>query len=618
MRIRHHRPLAILVTIVITLAGLSPAWLGTAFAQDTDLNTWENSAYSITIGWTDDWAVDADEVSSVAPGGDLLELTSADATLTLRAIAPDLSPSDQLAQELEGIAFLNGSEPEITEDSDTVATAEWRSDTLSRLVSVIAPDDADGLLVVTLIATDDLYDDAVTNAADNVTVNDQPLLTTSQDEPTEEATEEPEETEAAEPTEESTDDLKLPTEETLGDGVEGDTYTSPNFGYSFQWDEDAWQVAEDGEISESGYDLLTLTGEFGGVSIYAFEDYNGDPETCLEGETEYNESDPSIEDWEVAENSDGEPIAGVTDDTAYALYTASLTDPENENAPARSLAIYLECRSIGGEVVLGISAYSLTSMYNDHIDEVVAITDTITILGDDADPTEESEDISDEELDPPADEETPDATEEDETGDEAPEATEEDATEDETPDATEEDATEDEVPEATEDATEDETPEATEEDATGNDSVDGSLYTSSGFGFTLEIPAIWAIDDEIVEDGSEQLILSNGTSIVTVWATSDFGDGTLSECVTFAAEASGLELELDIRVDGSAFQGADDLAAYGAFVYDNDGTEHTYYVECSWIEEDQSALIIMQDVPTEDYASERRFRRQLENAIDLP
>ncbi|MEJ7838311.1 MAG: hypothetical protein WKF81_05800 [Thermomicrobiales bacterium] len=595
MRIRHFRPLAILVTIVITLAGLSPAWLGTAFAQDTDLNTWENSAYSITIGWTDDWAVDADEVSSVAPGGDLLELTSADATLTLRAIAPDLSPSDQLAQELEGIAFLNGSEPDITEDSDTVATAEWRSETLSRLVSVIAPDDADGLLVVTLVATDDQFDDAVTNAADNVTVNDQPLLTTSQDEPTEEATEEPEETEVAEPTEESTDDLKLPTEEPLGEGVEGDTYTSPNFGYSFQWDEDAWQVAEDGEISESGYDLLTLTGEFGGVSIYAFEDYNGDPETCLEGETDYNESDPSIEEWEVAENSDGEPIAGATDDTAYALFIASLTDPENENAPARSLAIYLECRSIGGDVILGISAYSLSSVYNDHIDAVVELTDTITLLGDDteAEPTEESEDISDDELDPPADEETPEATEEDSTEDEAPEATEEESTDDEIP-------------------------EATEEESTDDDSVDGTLYTSSGFGFTVEIPAIWAIDDEIVEDGSEQLILNNGTSIVTVWATTEYGDGTLSQCVTFAAEASGLELELDIRVDGRAFQGSDDLAAYGAFVYDNEGTEHTYYVKCSWIEDEQSVLIIIQDVPTEDYASERRFRRQLENAIDLP
>jgi hypothetical protein len=105
---------------------------------------------------------------------------------------------------------------------------------------------------------------------------------------------------------------------------------------------------------------------------------------------------------------------------------------------------------------------------------------------------------------------------------------------------------------------------------------------------------------------------------VTVWATSEFGDAGLTGCVTFASEASGLDLEVDIRNDGSAFQGADDLAAYSAFVYTDGDVERTYFVKCSWIEDDESALIIIQDVATDDYASERRARRQIENSIDLP
>jgi outer membrane biosynthesis protein TonB len=641
MRHRVFRHLAMLVTLLLALAGLVPVASSSSLAQPSDTNEWTNDTYGFTIGWSDDWTVEAGEITSTANEPDVLTLTNGDAALTLRGEAADLAPADRLDQEIGHIIYLDGTEAEITETGESVATAEWRSDSWNRLVSVIATGTGDANLVVTLVAQAADFDAAIESAAAGVTLDDDPLLgsqaeprdtdqpadqptaepteeprdtdqpdesptaeptgeprDTDQpaDQPTEEPTEEPRDTDqpdespTADPTDEAeeTPDVKLPTEEPLGGGVVGSTYTSPNFGYSFEWDSRDWEVAEDGEVSEEGYDLLSLVGDDGGLNIYAFEDYGGDPVECLEAEAEFISSEAGIEDWQPAEDGDGNPIAGETEDSAYAVYTLSYTDPETERGPSRSLANYLECRSIGGDAVLIIWAISPINSYNDHIDQVLEVTETITLL-DEAEPAETPADDLDIDEDRIEDEEPPSDTEEEVT------------------------------PEATEEAPEDRPDPDTESDPdSGVSAVEGSVFTSPGFGFTLDIPTTWTVEDEVIEAGNEQLVLSNGTSTVTVWATSEYEGEDLASCVTFAADASGLELELDVREDGSPFVGADDITAYGAYVYDLEGTEQTYFIKCSWIEEGTSVLIIVQDVPTADYSSERRARRQIENLIDLP
>jgi hypothetical protein len=155
-------------------------------------------------------------------------------------------------------------------------------------------------------------------------------------------------------------------------------------------------------------------------------------------------------------------------------------------------------------------------------------------------------------------------------------------------------------------------------DTSGESAIEGSVFTSPGFGFSLDIPATWSVEDEQLAEGNETLVLNNGTSTVTIWATAEFDGETLPDCVLFAADASDHDLTPELRADGSVFQGSDDLSAYAAYTYDDDGTDSTWFVKCQWIDEGQSVLIIIQDVPTEDYASERRARRQIENLIELP
>jgi hypothetical protein len=158
---------------------------------------------------------------------------------------------------------------------------------------------------------------------------------------------------------------------------------------------------------------------------------------------------------------------------------------------------------------------------------------------------------------------------------------------------------------------------------TGETGLDGSTFTSPGFGFTLEIPADWSVEDELIAVGEERLTLSNGTSVVTLNATSAYS-GDLEGCLGYArqlaeADPDYANLRLGATSAGDPFQGVDDRSAYALFRYTGaDGTEMAHFVHCQAIVEGESVLILTQDVPYDEYATERGARRQIQNAIDLP
>src|SRR5699024_6464030 len=109
--------------------------------------------------------------------------------------------------------------------------------------------------------------------------------------------------------------------------------------------------------------------------------------------------------------------------------------------------------------------------------------------------------------------------------------------------------------------------------------LSGSLYKSPNYGYTAQIPLEWQILDESVEGGDERLVVGNGTSIVTLWATNQYA-GDLAGCVDFAASASGLDLVLDRDSSGRAFRGVYRNEAFANFVYEEDGVPMMYFVNC--------------------------------------
>jgi hypothetical protein len=608
MRHRIFRHLAVLVALVLTMSALVPGFARSTLAQsDAPDNEIVNSEFPYRIGWNDPWT----EISEAdAPA--LMLSDDAGTTITLRGEEEGLAPADRLQQEIAQIVYLNGTTANVTDESDDVATAEWRSNSLSRLVSVIAAPDAGAIVIVTLVAPAADFDAALASAAEDVTLEGDPLPVATPGTPDRPDDKEQVKEPAEQPSDESseTPDIKLPTQEPLGNGVDGSTYTSPNFGYSFEWDDSVWEVAEDGEYSAEMYDQLTLDSDSGRLNIYAFEDYDGDPAACLAGESEYYGTDPSIEDYEQATDDNGDPIGGETSTSAFGVYTSSYTIDESEGSRSATVTLvgYIECRHLSDTAVLVIAAFAPKQSYNNFVDQFVEVTDSIVLYDESA----TSDDVSPEATETPeSDRDAEDAADDTGTGS---------GSDDDTtgrrpadpgvrPGQTEDNAT----PEAAIPGDERDS-----DDTSGETAIEGSVFTSPGFGFTLDIPATWSVEDEQLDEGNETLILNNGTSTVTVWATSEFDGETLPDCVRFAADAAEHDLTPELRADGSVFQGSDDLSAYAAYTYDDDGTETTWFAKCQWIDEGQSVLIIIQDVPTADYASERRARRQIENLIELP
>ncbi|HEV2066113.1 MAG TPA: hypothetical protein VGR08_04705, partial [Thermomicrobiales bacterium] len=241
-------------------------------------------------------------------------------------------------------------------------------------------------------------------------------------------------------------------------------------------------------------------------------------------------------------------------------------------AESVDLVDYIECRElVPGEAVMIILATSTPEQYNDHIEDVLTITNQIELAGGD-DPTGA----------------TPAATSDSE-------------------DLSPADAT----PEAT--------PDATGGERTG---LAGTSFISPTFGFSLEIPVDWSVEDEAIAEGDERLVMTNGISTVTLYATDAYA-GDLEGCVDYARdliedEPAFANLQLDERADGSPFEGSDTRGAYANFTYTGaDNLRFAHFVQCQYIVEGESVLILSQDVPYDQYSAERQARRQIENAITL-
>lgn len=145
----------------------------------------------------------------------------------------------------------------------------------------------------------------------------------------------------------------------------------------------------------------------------------------------------------------------------------------------------------------------------------------------------------------------------------------------------------------------------------------GTEYASPNYGFTAEIPLQWQVVEESVDGTDERLVVTNGTSVVTLWATDTYS-GDLAGCVDFAANASGLNLQVDRDASGSEFRGVYRNEAFANFVYEQDGTPMMYFVNCQVIPGTNGHLILIHDVEYDLFTSERRFRSEIETSIVMP
>lgn len=358
-----------------------------------------------------------------------------------------------------------------------------------------------------------------------------------------------------------------------GAGVDGNTYTSPTFGYTVEWDEDDWTVDDETE-GVPGRDTLILDYNDGGfLYVEGYEDFDGDPAECLDASSsEFLEND-QVDESMPLEDDDGEPVEGEEDGVAFAAYTLTTGGDE--------LNAYFDCRTlVEDEAVLAFSLVAPPQVYDDALAAVEDIADSLQLEG--ADATE--------------DDATPRADEEEET----PAADEEDAT----PAAGGED---------------EETPEA--DDAAG---VDGNAYVSPTYGYELTWDAdVWEVVEATSEDDLDTLVLTDGTAEATLTGVEDF-EGDAEACFEGAeetiADRDGVE---DVAVaeddDGDPVRdaSADGSNVYGVYLYTLDGEDTAEYVDCFTLEEGTSVVYLSSVFPS-DEIDELSAAIDLISALTLP
>ncbi|MGB3327802.1 MAG: hypothetical protein WBA46_02545 [Thermomicrobiales bacterium] len=605
-------------------AGIA-AFPSVAAAQDAnglvDDTTYVSPQYGYTVTWGDPWSTRARNVTSTAEGIDTLTLRDGSSSLRItgRAAGDDLATvlDDTIAEETDNIASATVDQQDATADPAT-ATLTVNSNTVQ--IEVHEDTSADAIIVIVLTARTASFDSVLADTQDVVLIDDSPIMVgeplgsgsssrssrTSRDE-----TATPEDTKTSDSgsktiaTEETaTDTPEATATETSGSsrvsdtppvasGVDGSTYTSPNFGYTFEWDDRTWTLSSDSEVSQTDpvFDSLYLQADTGNLYIYGYDGYDGDPAACLQGESDYFQNEgKGVADWTMANNANGDPLTNEDATSAWGVFNLTYTNPDDANANPRELTDYIECRTlVPGQSILIIFASAPRSAYNDHIDVVQAVIDTIQIPEASPEPTKEA-------TKRPTREATKEATE--------------------TVAATETaDVTETTAPDVTKEAT---------KAASGQvDGLEGSVFTSPSFGFVFTIPAEFSLQEATVDPGDESLTLTNGVSVITVHAT-DNADytGSLTSCVEAVAATEGADRErfrLDRTADGSAFQGSDDRSAYANYTFTgSDGSKYAFFIECRAITEGESALIVTQVVPYEQYTTERAARREIQNSIEMP
>lgn len=426
MRRRSCSTHAIAGQIVVTLLMLftmSPSLVGAAAAQSDDGLTgdqqYESPQFGYEVIWDAPWVVDEGALRSRTDREDRLVLINEDndAELMIRGVFTEDSARDVV----DGlIADREDDEEDVTVEDQrrggALISYTNRDGEIVEYIEVSGFDPGESVLIVDLVApAGDLAD--TIDALQSVELDGASVL---QDEPAA-----PQSADTADPTETPADEGTVrrrpsfatdePTEEPTeaagdgeADGIDGNTFSSPNFDFSLSWDEDVWTVEESNLDDENG-DQISLNTRDSFVVFQASSDFGGDVDDCLSSITDFladGSDDLQIEDVDVIEDEDGDPIEDSSRDRAYVanLYTATFEGDEEQ------FVYYVECRTLvedESELVI----FHFVQNPDDYADEADARDEIVDSLeggagsrGGDDEPTATPED----------DEETPEA------GDETP------------------------------------------------------------------------------------------------------------------------------------------------------------------------------------------------------
>jgi hypothetical protein len=185
--------------LVALLFALAPAFGVAALnrlAIQIDGDAYESPQFGYVVEWTDAWGALDRHVVSNEDEMDQMMLTNNHGRVWVTGYPDDIDPDDALETTIELHTGAAGEVETIADDADAgIPSVELTADRDHLLVEVQALDDS--TVVVTLLAREEDYEDALAAAREGITLNGTPVLSgeeAGEPEPTEEPTEEPEPT----------------------------------------------------------------------------------------------------------------------------------------------------------------------------------------------------------------------------------------------------------------------------------------------------------------------------------------------------------------------------------------------------------------------------------------
>lgn len=324
-----------------------------------DDDTYESPTWGYTLEWDDrDWEVV--DATSDEDDGDLLVLTSEVSTLYIAGIAEYDGDERECSVDVgEVVASPDAFDLYPSESGDRDLDPEDYS-YLIDCREIVAAEAV--LLIVHVFPADDLGTEVVAVEAVIETL-------VLQDDDERDRDEEEDDEDGDDPDEDQDED-----EDFADAGVDGESYTSPEFGYSLEWDPDIWEVTN--AVTRRDSDTLNLVSDDSSLIISGIADL-GDPDECLEGAVDFYSTQDGIEDWELFEDDDGDPIEGETRRRAFAAYLHTFIDEDGDDS---ELVNYIECRPLDDDGAnLVISHLTTPRAYDDESDLRADILDTLEI-----------------------------------------------------------------------------------------------------------------------------------------------------------------------------------------------------------------------------------------------
>lgn len=330
------RGLGAVIVAMLLIAALLPRSASAAQADDLPGvvdDAYESPTYGYTLEWDDrDWeAVDA----TTDDDGDLLILTNKVSTLYFSGIVAYAGDERECAIDIgEVVASPDAADLYPSESGDRGLEPE----DYSYLVDCreLIEDEA-VLLIVHVFPADELGDEVVEAEAvtETIDLSGASAANTGEDDP-----------------EPSDDDFAAA-------GVDGNAYESPEFSYTLEWDEDIWEVSDATADAETTF--LNLVNDGGSLIINGIAGM-GDAESCLEQAVGFYSELDGVDNWELLEDEDGDPVEGSTRRRAYAAYAHTAVDDDGDEA---DYVNYIECRPLDDDAAILISHLTIAADYDD-------------------------------------------------------------------------------------------------------------------------------------------------------------------------------------------------------------------------------------------------------------